>query len=162
MSKRMRVVLFASVLFVLLSLNASAQAARRRAFGQPPPPPTPQELQLSNEMEKIRDTTLASDYAYQQLGHLANNIGPRLSGSDGAAAAVQYVAEEFRKLGADVKIEKVMVPHWVRGEERAELVEYPGQAPKTTQKVILTALGGSVATPNDGLTAEVITVRDIN
>jgi Zn-dependent M28 family amino/carboxypeptidase len=162
MSKSMRVVLSASVIFVLLALNAHAQAARRRAFGQPPPPPTPQELQLSNEMEKIRDTTLSSDYAYRQLGHLANNIGPRLSGSDGAAAAVQYVAEEFRKLGADVKIEKVMVPHWVRGEERAELVEYPGQAPKTMQKVILTALGGSVATPNDGVTAEVVTVRDIN
>src|SRR5262249_11451790 len=68
---------------------------------------------------------------------------------------------ELRKLGADVKIENVMVPHWVRGEERAELVEYPSQAPKTTQKVVLTALGGSVATPNDGVTAEVITVRAI-
>jgi hypothetical protein len=113
-------------------------------------------------MEKIRDAALASDYAYRQLGHLANNIGPRLSGSPQADAAVQYVADEFRKLGADVKIEKVMVPHWVRGEERAELIEYPGQVPKTSQKVVLTALGGSVATPNDGITAEVITVRDIN
>jgi hypothetical protein len=157
MSKRMRVVLFASVL--LLTLTASAQ--RRRRFGEPPPPPTPQELQLTGEMEKVRDATLASDYAYQRLAYLSNNIGPRLSGSAQADAAVQYVADELRKLGADVKVEKVMVPHWVRGEERAELVEYPGQAPKTTQKIVLTALGGSVATPNDGVTADVITVRDI-
>src|SRR5215831_4164997 len=108
MLKAMRVVLFASVL--LLALTASAQ--RRRRFGEPPPPPTPQELQLSSEMEKIRDATLASDYAYTQLAHLSNNIGPRLSGSPQAEAAVQYVADELRKLGADVKIENVMVPHW--------------------------------------------------
>nr|MBA2242669.1 M20/M25/M40 family metallo-hydrolase [Chthoniobacterales bacterium] len=36
----------------------------------------------------------------------------------------------------------------------------PGQAANTTQKIVLTALGGSVATANDGLTAEVIVVRD--
>lgn len=113
-------------------------------------------------MEKIRDAALGSDFAYKQLAHLANNIGPRLSGSQQASAAVNYVADELRKLGADVRIEKVMVPHWVRGEERAELIEYPGMAPQTTQKVVLTALGMSVATPPQGIVADVITVRDIN
>jgi hypothetical protein len=112
-------------------------------------------------MEKIRDSALASDFAYKQLEHLSNNIGPRLSGSPQAAAAVNYVADELRKLGADVKVEKVTVPHWVRGEERAELVEYPGMAPQTTQRVVLTALGMSVATPPQGITADVVTVRDI-
>jgi hypothetical protein len=112
-------------------------------------------------MEKIRDAALASDFAYKQLAHLSDSIGPRLSGSPQAAAAVNYVADELRKLGADVKVEKVMVPHWVRGEERAELVEYPGMAPQTTQRVVLTALGMSVATPPQGITADVVTVRDI-
>jgi len=161
MYKPLRVVLFASAL-LLLTLTASAQRPRRRGFGQPPAPPTPQEQQLVSEMEKIRDAALGSDFAYTQLAHLANNIGPRLSGSPQAAAAVNYVADELRKLGADVKVEKVMVPHWIRGEERAELVEYPGMAPQTTQKVVLTALGMSVATPPQGITAEVVTVRDIN
>jgi len=109
-------------------------------------------------MAKLRDATLSSDYAWQQLDHLCNNIGPRLSGSPQANFAVQYVAEELRKLGADVKVEKVMVPHWVRGEERAELVSWPGMTPSTMQKIILTALGGSVATPADGITADVIEV----
>ena len=112
-------------------------------------------------MAKLRDVTLSSDYAWQQLDHLCNNIGPRLSGSPQANFAVQYVAEELRKLGADVKIEKVMVPHWVRGEERAELVSWPGMTPSTTQKVVLTALGGSVGTPAEGITAEVVVVRDL-
>jgi hypothetical protein len=59
-----------------------------------------------------------------------------------------------------VRLEKVMVPHWVRGEETAALVTFPGQAPETTQKIVLTALGGSVATPPEGITAEVIVAKD--
>ena len=76
--------------------------------------------------------------------------GPRLSGSAQAQKAVEYVAGELKALGLEVQLEKVMVPHWVRGEETAALVQFPGQAPKTTQKIVLTALGGSVATPADG------------
>ena len=55
-----------------------------------------------------------------------------------------------------------MVPHWVRGEETAALTAYPSMAPNTTQKIILTALGGSVATPNDGVTAEVVVVNNFD
>lgn len=99
-----------------------------------------------------------SDYAYAQLAHLCNNIGPRLSGSAQAQQAVQYVAAEMRRLGLDVRLEKVMVPHWVRGIETGELVHFSGQAPGTTQRVVLTALGGSVATASEGLTADVAVV----
>jgi Zn-dependent M28 family amino/carboxypeptidase len=65
----------------------------------------------------------------------------------------------MRRLGLEVELERVMVPHWVRGEEAAALVEFPGQAPSTAQKIVLTALGGSVATPPDGITAEVVVAR---
>jgi carboxypeptidase Q len=120
-------------------------------------PPFPQEL-VTN-LERLRDAALASDYAWRQVAHLSENIGPRLSGSPQAQAAVNYVREELRHLGLEVKLEKVMVPHWVRGEERAELVTYPRQTVGTTQKVVLTALGNSVSTPPEGLTAEVIVVN---
>ena len=50
----------------------------------------------------------------------------------------------------------------MRGDETAALVEFPGQAKDTTQKIVLTALGGSVATPAAGLTAEVVVVRDFD
>ena len=103
-----------------------------------------------------------SDYAYRQVAHLSNNIGPRLSGSTQAAKAVEYVAAELKALGCEVQLEKVMVPHWVRGEESAALVQFSGQAEGTTQKIILCALGGSVATPADGIVAEVIAVKNFD
>ncbi len=112
------------------------------------------------ELQQLQEAALKSDYAYRQTAYLCNNIGPRLSGSAQAAKAVEYVASELKKLGLEVKLEKVMVPHWVRGEETAELVEFSGQAKDTTQKIVLTALGGSVATPAEGLTAEIVVVRN--
>src|SRR5947209_11709855 len=55
-----------------------------------------------------------------------------------------------------------MVSHWVRGEEAAALVQFPGQAENTTQKIVLCALGASVATPPDGITAEVVVARNFD
>ncbi|MDI1242121.1 MAG: M28 family peptidase, partial [bacterium] len=103
---------------------------------------------------------LKSDYAYRQTAYLSNNIGPRLSGSKQAQRAVEYVADEMRKLGADVRLQKLKVPHWERGIEMGELVAFPGMAEGTTQKVILTALGGSTATGQSGLTADVVVVNN--
>jgi hypothetical protein len=111
-------------------------------------------------MERLRDAAMKSDYAYDELRHLTDNIGPRLSGSPQAQKAVDYVAGEMRALGAEVTLEKATVPHWVRGAETGELTSWPGQAQGTTQKIVLTALGGSVATPPDGLTAEVVVVNN--
>src|SRR5437763_5073775 len=118
--------------------------------------------QLISEIKKIQQAAMESDYAYRQLAHLTENIGPRLSGSPQAQTAVEYVSAELRKLGLEVKLEKVMVPHWVRGEETGALTSYPGMAPNTTQKIVLTALGGSVATSAEGLTAEVIAVNNFD
>jgi len=111
-------------------------------------------------MSRLRDAAMQDSYALNQLRHLTNNIGPRLSGSPQAAHAVEYVAAEMRALGAEVTLEKAKVPHWIRGSESAELLSWPGQAPGTRQKVVLTALGDSVATPPDGLTGEVVVVDD--
>ncbi|QGZ42578.1 peptidase M28-like protein [Pseudoduganella flava] len=110
----------------------------------------------------IRDTALQSDWAYQRLEDMTDLIGPRLSGSAGAAAAVEQVADAMRKLGAKVTLQPVKVPHWVRGEEKAQLVEYAGRPKGVTQNVVLTALGGSGATPAQGLTAPVVIVRDFD
>jgi carboxypeptidase Q len=110
-------------------------------------------------MNRLRDTALTDAYAMTELQHLTDNIGPRLSGSPQAQQAVEYVAAEMRSLGAEVTLEKTSVPHWVRGAETGQLVAWPGMAPDTTQKIVLTALGSSVATPTDGITAEVIVVN---
>jgi hypothetical protein len=68
----------------------------------------------------------------------------------------------LRQLGLDVHLEEVKVPHWIRGAETAELIEYPGQAPGTTQKVVLTALGGSTSTPAEGISADVVVVNNFD
>jgi hypothetical protein len=109
-------------------------------------------------MGKLRDAAIRDPYAYNELRHLTDNIGPRLSGSPQAQSAVEYVAAEMRALGAEVTLEKAKVPHWIRGEESAQLVAWPGQTSGTTQKIVLTALGGSVSTPAEGITAEVVVV----
>ena len=113
-------------------------------------------------LNKIRETALQSDWAYERLADLTDLVGPRLSGSPGEAAAVQQVAEAMRKLGATVTLQPVKVPHWVRGVETAELVEYRGRPAGLTQKVVLAALGGSGATPAAGMTAQVLVVRDFD
>jgi carboxypeptidase Q len=132
----------------------------------PSPTPSPTPIQFSPqtlaECRQLQQAALESDYAWRQVAHLSNNIGPRLSGSLQAQKAVEYVAAELKALGLEVRTEKVMVPHWVRGEETAALVEFPGQAPNTTQKIVLCALGGSVATPPEGITAEVVVVRNFD
>ncbi|MHB1022480.1 MAG: M20/M25/M40 family metallo-hydrolase [Acidobacteriaceae bacterium] len=144
-----------------------------------PPAPNPQTLQerilsLVNgstgawtpeqiaTMDKLRDAAMDDSYALTELRHLTDNIGPRLSGSPQAAAAVQYVAAQMRALGADVHLEPTLVKHWVRGEETGALVTWPGQTPGTTQKIVLTALGDSVATPPAGLEADVLVVNSFD
>jgi carboxypeptidase Q len=117
-------------------------------------------VSLSNELVAIRDAALADDYAYRQTAHLTDNIGPRPSGSPQAEAAVEYVAGQLRHLGLEVRLEDVHVRRWTRGVETAELTDYPGQAPGTTQKIVLTALGGNSPTPADGITAEVVVARN--
>jgi carboxypeptidase Q len=151
-------------LFVSVSSGWAAPEKMEPSSSTPSPSPTPilYSPQTLADLKKLRQAALASDYAYRQVAHLANNIGPRLSGSVQAQKAVEYVAGELKTLGLEVQLEKVTVPHWVRGEETAALVQFPGQAANTTQKVVLTALGGSVATPPGGLTAEVVVVRDFD
>jgi len=137
---------------VLSGANARAQT--------PPSPWTPETL---HQLRQIQQTALQDDYAWQQAAHLTDNIGPRLTGSAQAAAAVEYLAGELRKLGFEVRLEKVMVPHWVRGEEHAELVSYPGQVRGTTQKIVVTALASlSNATPPEGITGEVVVVNNFD
>jgi carboxypeptidase Q len=114
---------------------------------------------LLQQLSAIKAAALNDDYAYRELEHLTENIGPRPTGSPQARVAADYVGEELRKLGLDVRLQPVTVPHWVRGAETAALVEYPAMVPGTTQKIVLTALGGSTSTPPDGLTAEVVTVN---
>src|SRR5437870_3084714 len=136
--------------------------AESNSSASPSPTPAVFSLQTLAELKRLQQAALNSDYAYRQVAHLANNIGPRLSGSAQAAKSVDYVASELKAIGCEVQLERVMVPHWVRGEETAALVSWPGMAQGTTQKVLLCALGESVATPKEGITADVVAVKNFD
>jgi Zn-dependent M28 family amino/carboxypeptidase len=159
--KRFWAICLASLLPLVWTARISAQPSPV-ATSSPSVTPTVFSPQTLSELRKLQKGALESDYAYRQVAHLANNIGPRLSGSAQAGKAVEYVASELKALGCDIQLEKVMVPHWVRGEETAALVQFPGQAPDTTQKIVLCALGPSIATPANGITAEVVVAKNFD
>ena len=133
-------------------------------FGQTPgagakSAPATLSAELRGQLVSLRDAALASDYAWSQLAYLTENIGPRPAGSPQAQAAAEYVAAEMRKLGLEARLEPATVSHFIRGEERAELVEFPGQVSQIRQRIVLTALSGSSSTPADGVTADVVVVH---
>ncbi len=149
-----------------IAQNQQKPAPAPRPFGAIPQMSSAQQENfpphLLDELSAIRDAALADDYAYKQVAYLTENIGPRPSGSAQAKTAADYVAAQMRQIGLDVQLEEVKVPHWVRGAETAELVEYPGQAPGTSQKIVLTALGGSTSTGADGITADLVVVDNFD
>src|SRR2546422_4440023 len=132
-----RLIIAVIIMFLFGLSPALAQLSR-----SPQAPPLQYSPQLVAEIKRVQQAAFESDYAYRQVAHLANNIGPRLSGSAQAQAAVEYVAGELKARCLEGQLEKVMVPHWGRGDETASLGPFPGQAEKTDQKSGLFALGG--------------------
>ncbi|MEP6939850.1 MAG: M20/M25/M40 family metallo-hydrolase [Rudaea sp.] len=99
----------------------------------------------------LRDAALKDDTAYRLLEALTTEIGPRLAAGENDAKAREWVSARFKALGFDkVYSEPVKYPKWVRRHELgAILAPYP-------QRLVLAALGHSVATPNGGMSAEVV------
>ena len=146
-------------LFVFLLIFIPSIAAQ-----QPPGSPTPTPVPLPSPTVKIDryraaaakiiGAALTSDRAYSRLAHLTDHIGNRLSGSQNLERAIEWAVTEMKRDGLDkVRAEKVMVPHWVRGEESLEML-----APVPRQLQML-GLGNSVGTPAEGITAEAVVVH---
>ncbi|KAB1155376.1 M20/M25/M40 family metallo-hydrolase [Tenacibaculum aiptasiae] len=110
----------------------------------------------SAQIKHIFNTALTEGKSYEWLRDLTQNIGSRLSGSEGAAKSVVWSEQLMKDVGLDsVWLQPVMVPHWVRGEKEVANYTFNGQE----INVPICALGGSIATPNNGITAEVIEVK---
>lgn len=113
--------------------------------------------QDSIQIKKIFNTALTEGKSYEWLRDLTQNIGSRLSGSEGAAKSVVWGEKLMKEVGLDsVWLQPVMVPHWVRGEKETANYTFNG----TKINVPICALGGSIATPSSGITAEVIEVKN--
>ena len=136
-----------------------APARPAAAQEQPAPLPAPR-VKIAEYRERaarIIGAALTSDVAYRRLAWLTDRIGHRLSGSESLGRGIEWAVSEMKRDGLDnVRAEKVMVPHWVRGEESLELLE------PASSKLSMLGLGGSVGTPPEGLTAEAVVVRNFD
>jgi hypothetical protein len=116
----------------------------------PPTAPSP--------FETFAGRALTDGATLATVTDLADRVGPRLSGSDGAAEAVRWAVAQFQAAGVAVRTEKVKAPHWIRGEERGEVLPGPGHH---RWSLALTALGGSPPTPAGGVEAEVVEITSV-
>lgn len=104
--------------------------------------------------QRLINAALEDSAGYSQLAELCDHIGNRLSGSPALERAVEWSVAQMKKDGLEnVQTIPVKVPHWVRGRERAAIVS------PVRHTLTMTGLGGSVATPADGITAPVVVVR---
>jgi carboxypeptidase Q len=135
-------------LLVLTITNLGAQAPRR---------PTDGNIWLDPYREpaaRLIGEAVSSTFAWQRLSVLTDAIGNRLSGSPALDRAIQWAAEEMKRDGLEnVHTERVMVPRWVRGNERADIVE------PARHSMAMLGLGNSVGTPTAGIQAPVLVVR---
>jgi hypothetical protein len=107
--------------------------------------------------QQIVKEALGSNRAYEMLRDLCTTTGHRLSGSPGAAKAVEWTKKKMEELGFDtVWLEPVMVPRWVRGPVEEGYIVLPSGK---RERLTITALGGSIGTPRQGITAEVVEVK---
>ena len=106
-----------------------------------------------SESSRIIARAMKDSAAWNRIATLTETFGPRFSGTPSLEQAIDWVMAEMRRDGLDnVRGEPVIVPRWIRGAESAELV-----APRN-QPLPMLGLGGSIATPPDGITADVMVV----
>jgi len=107
--------------------------------------------------DKLIDASLADNEGYGRLTYLCYRIGNRLSGSPSLERAIAWSVEQMKAAGlSNVRVIPVKVPHWVRGAESARMI-----AP-LDKPLHMLGLGGSIATPAGGITADVIAVSDFD
>ncbi len=164
MPRMLRIAVFVVVLASACGASqpASEPAPQPVPIASPTPPiePTAIEVPASPIADRYRDVSqriieaaLADDGAWKKLSHLTDRIGHRLSGSEALERAVEWAGEAMKADGHEnVVLEKVMVPHWVRGRESARVV-----SPARHELSIL-GLGGSVGTGKKGITAPIIPI----
>jgi carboxypeptidase Q len=108
------------------------------------------------DAQRLLTAATGDQFAWERLAELTDTFGARLTGSDNLNRAILWAVETMKKDGLEnVRTERVMAPKWVRGAESAEIVDPPHHP------IPVLGLGGSVATPPDGLEADVLVVSSM-
>lgn len=108
-------------------------------------------------IKRISDEIFMNGKAYENLRYLCKKVGSRLSGSPGAAKAVEQTARMLKEAGADtVYLQECMVPRWVRGEKEVGIARL---STGKTMPLNIVALGNAVGTPANGITGKIVEVK---
>ncbi len=142
---RLYLTVLSSLLIIAMALLATKAGGDERRQLDPIPP------SLLARAAALRDQAIEQSKAYELLGSLTVEVGPRFAGSEGDRAGVAWALTRLRELGfSNVRAESVTVPQWERGELIVAITEpFP-------QQLVAVALGGSVGTDGNGLTAPVV------
>jgi hypothetical protein len=136
-----------SILFLIISITFSCQTTE------------PYDQETADVINTFYGDALGDRESYELLRSLSKDVGQRLSGSEGAKKAVLWSKEVMENYGFDsVFLQEVMVPHWERGDYE-ECYYY-----ENGEKINLSILGagGTVSTPIEGVTAEVVEVKSLD
>lgn len=102
------------------------------------------------ELIQLKKQALSSQLSYDLIESLTTEVGHRLVGSEGDKKSISWAVNKMKSLGFDkVWTEEVAANNWRRGDVEARVIlPYP-------HKLVAIALGGSVATHKDGITANI-------
>jgi len=135
-------------LYGLLPLSALGQTSQSNDYNF---------LSYRDEALDIMEAALGDDQSFQRLTYFTDKFGHRFSGSKSLEQSIDWIVSEMNQEPFDnVKTQKVMVPHWVRGEESVTLL-----SPRKKDLPML-GLGGSVGTPKGGIEADVLVVNSFD
>jgi carboxypeptidase Q len=118
------------------------------------------QTQDESTIKQLFDYALTKGKSYSWLEYLSTNVGPRLSGSPGAAAGVEYTRHEMENFADTVWLQPVMVPHWIRGQK--EIGRVVNSKKMGTVEMNVCALGGSVGTGPSGVSGNIVEVKDFD
>jgi carboxypeptidase Q len=149
-----------SFLVLALALGSPAWAQTKKAGTRAVEAPLPAWLA---PYRQVADRILATakdaggNFAWDRLAFMTDTFGPRLSGSPNLDATLRWAEAEMKKDGLEnVRLEPVMVPQWIRGDESLEILEpFPNQVP-------ILGLGGSVSTRTEGVVGELMVVKSFD
>lgn len=141
-----------ALIFILIfSLNSilSAQSTNQKIFEK-----------YNNIADLFIKYSLLEQKGYEWLKELCK-IGPRLSGSDNSLKAIYWAKNKMEKLGFDsVWLQPVMVPKWVRNNIESAIISHSKKY--KGRKLNIASFGGSIATPPNGITAEIVEVKSLD
>src|SRR5262245_19729303 len=104
---------------------------------------------------QILEEALVRGQAFENLQHVTDTIGARLTGSQNLEQAAAFAIERFKAYGlSNVHREEWLVPStWERGRCSVTVVD------PIARPLIAASMGWNLPTPNAGVTGEIINIK---